>query len=63
MEHDEILELLQAKRKAMGWTQQNIAERSGVSLNMVQRFFAGENISFFKFQDILYGMGIEMKLI
>ena len=63
MEPDEITAKLVEKKKAMGWKNKDIAKISGVSEGTIRRLLVGENISYYKFQDILFGMGIEIKII
>lgn len=63
MTHDEIIERLKAKKKAVGWTNKKIGEKSGVSIGTTQRLVAGENIGLYQFLDILEGMGLEINII
>lgn len=63
MTHDEIIERIRASKKANGWTNIVIAERSGIHVNTVRNLIAGENIGLFSFLDILDGMGLEINIV
>ena len=63
MDHDDIIKLCQTKLKAMDWDYKEVARRGGISSETVRRFFKGGNVSFYSFQDIIYAMGLEIKII
>ena len=63
MDHDEIIKLCKTKLEAMGWTYAELIKRSGASESTIKRFFAGANVSFYSFQDIIYGLGLEIKIL
>ncbi len=58
-----IIRCLQQKKKAMLWTNKDIVERSGYSINTVGKIMRGENTNLYAFLDVCEVLGIEVRVV
>lgn len=63
MNHAEIIEKMKQKKKAMDWTNEMIAKKSGYNENTIAKFFNGYNTRIHTFMDIVEAMGVEINVI
>ena len=63
MTHTEIITRMKYTKKAMAWTYQDIAIKSGYHKDIVLRAIHGRNVGVIAFVDIVTAMGLEINVI
>lgn len=63
MGFDEVIRRMRVRKKALGWTDDELAEHAGLSHTTVSSILTGKSVTLYSFLDVLDALGLEIQVI